>query len=233
MEMDIPSNFTNLPIELTLKIISFVNYIDVLQLSRVSKNFKHIIEENSMCIYKQLRHFSKEIDDYFRIDQCKESNYSIFSIFYTNEIKRRKQALIILRYIHKWLTTELIDSPMDRSIINKYMIVSVRSCLLKLFKRQKASIDENLLYQPNRANALSIDNFILMGHRSLKTIIEKYVLEELLYSININRIVVDGFTMFETYNVDCPKLYIYNKGFTCKKIYKIKLHYLDTKLFVD
>ena len=29
--------------------------------------------------------------------------------------------------------------------------------------------------------------------------------------------------LFETYNVDCPKLYIYNKGFTCKKIYKIKL----------
>ena len=68
-------------------------------------------------------------------------------------------------------------------------------------------------------------------NNSNKYTIEKYVSEDLLNSMNISRIIVDGFRVFEKFDYEHPQIYIYNKEFTCKHKYELKITKYDTKLF--
>ena len=214
----------NIPPELVLEIFKNLNYVDVLRMYMVSKHFKYIIDENIYNIYLSFEKNNAELcelklsgPDYKTI-----FNYDMFSKIYINTIKKKKQALIILIYIHKWLVSELIDSPMDRSGIPTQMVRAVQTFIRQLF--------------PNKIelrNKVVIQWYSSMGfsHRTLKNEIEKYVSDDLMNSINISRITIDGFRIYELFYLQNPKIFIYNKNFTQKSPYEIKVNKYDTRIF--
>ena len=222
-----------LPTEMVLKIIYKLNYIDVLQLYLVSNKFKNIIEEYLYSIYLHFEKNSRELcwyPSYQTTDWHEAFNFKIFSNIYVDSIKKKKEALIIIRYIHKWVVNELIDSPMDRSAVPNSMAKATYiflSCLCpntvsknkEISSRDLSVFTESIIRGP------------LHSHRFIKDIIEKYIPEDLLNSINISRITVDGFRIFEKFNFENPQIYIYNKDFTCKHKYEIKITKYDTKIF--
>lgn len=215
-------NIIDLPIEMILKIIYKLNYIDVLQLYMVSKDFKNIIDKYLYSIYSLLEKNSCELcwhPDYQTANWEEVFNYTIFSNIYVDLIKKKKQALIILKCIHKWLENELIDGPMDRSMIPDSMKKAISIYLYQLFPSKRNEIYDYILSSNNGS------------HRCFKKIIEKYVSEDLLISINISRIVVDGFSIFETFDFEKPKIMIYNVKFTQKDKYEVTINKYDTKLF--
>lgn len=173
-------NIIDLPIEIILKIIYKLNYIDVLQLYMVSKDFKNIIDKYLYSIYSLLDKNSCELcwyPDYQTANWEEVFNYTIFSNIYVDLIKKKKQALIILKYIHKWLENELIDGPMNRSIIPDLMKKATSIYLVNLYPKKKYEIFDSLLSTSNG------------WHRGLKKCIEEYIYLDLLNSINISRIV--------------------------------------------
>ena len=215
-----------LPIEIILHTIEKLDYIDILNLYRVSKFFKKIIEENSYGIYLLLRNkscgllvFNREI-----------FNFRKFSKIYCDTIKKKKTALIIISYIHKWINNELIDSPMDRSFVPQSMGQAIHEFLIKLFPEKKYNIQDRMDYLFAIRNT---DQRVICyaNHRELKKIIEEYVSEDLLNYINMSRIIVSGFKIYETFDFKFPKINIYNKDFTYYSKYKIKINECDTKFF--
>ena len=207
-------NLHELPVELFLKIIGKLSYIEVLNLYLVSKNFKSLIDTNLYSIYLSID--DSKLKNYYLPDLF---NYKIFSNIYSGKLRIKKKALIILKYIHKWLEKEIIDLHMDRSMIPESMIQAVYVYLLFLYP--------NNLKKINNEKILGINP---NSHRQLISIIETNIDSELLKYININRITVDGFNIFNTFNFNNPKIYLYYNNFTSKKIYNIKINLNDTKM---
>lgn len=197
----------DLPVEMILKIIYSLNHIDIINLYKVSINLKNIVDKNVPNIYNSI--YNEQID----------INFKIFSKIYFDNIKMKKQSLIVILYIHKWLETELLDGPMDRSIIPDSMKKATSIYLVNLYPKKKNEIFDSLLSTSNG------------WHRGLKKCIQEYVSLDLLNSINISRIVIDGFRYFEIFNYDNPEIMIYNKNFTQKEKYKIKININDAKMF--
>ena len=120
----------DLPVEMILKIIYSLNHIDIINLYKVSINLKNIVDKNVPNIYNSI--YNEQID----------INFKIFSKIYFDNIKMKKQSLIVILYIHKWLETELLDGPMDRSIIPDSMKKATSIYLVNLYpkKKMKSSI---------------------------------------------------------------------------------------------
>ena len=215
-----------LPIEIILHTIEKLDYINILNIYRVSKFFKKIIEENSYNIYLSLRNKSCELLRFNGVI----FNFRKFSNIYSDIIKKKKTALIIISYIHKWINNELIDSPMDRSMVPNSMGQAIHEFLTKLFPEKKHNILDRMDYLFAIRNT---DQRVICyaNHRELKKIIEEYVSEDLLNYINISRIIVSGFKIYETFDLKFPKIYIYNKDFTYYSKYKIKINEYDTRFF--
>ena len=215
-----------LPIEIILHTIEKLDYIDILNLYRVSKVFKKIIEENSYGIYLLLRNKSFGLLGFNR----EIFNFRKFSSIYSDTIKKKKTALIIISYIYKWINNELIDSPMDRSCVPQSMGQAIHEFLTKLFPEKKHNILDRMDYLFAIRNT---DKKVICyaNHRELKKIIEEYVSEDLLNYINMSRIIVSGFKIYETFDFKFPKINIYNKDFTYYSKYKIKINECDTKFF--
>ena len=102
--------------------------------------------------------------------------------------------------------------------------------LIKLFPEKKYNIEDRMEYLFAIRN---IDKRVICyaNHRQLKKIIDEYVSEDLLNYINISRIIVSGFKIYEIFDLDFPKIYIYNKDFTYYSKYKIKITECDTRFF--
>lgn len=215
-----------LPIEIILHTIEKLDYINILNIYRVSKFFKKIIEENSYNIYLSLRNKSCELLRFNGVI----FNFRKFSNIYSDIIKKKKTALIIISYIHKWINNELIDSPMDRSMVPNSMGQAIHEFLTKLFPEKKHNILDRMDYLFAIRNT---DQRVICyaNNRELKKIIEEYVSEDLLNYINISRIIVSGFKIYETFDLKFPKIYIYNKDFTYYSKYKIKINEYDTRFF--
>ena len=197
----------DLPVEMILKIIYSLNHIDIINLYKVSINLKNIVDKNVPNIYNSI--YNEQID----------INFKIFSKIYFDNIKMKKQSLIVILYIHKWLETELLDGPMERSILPESMKKATNIFLTNIFPEKKNEIFDTML---NSFNG---------WHRGLKKCIEKYISSDLLDNINMSRIVVDGFRLCDIFDYDNPKIMIYNKNFTLKEKYKIKINNYDTKIF--
>jgi len=216
---------TDLPNEMILMIVYKLNYIDVLNLYVVSKPFKYLIDKHLYSIYRSLEKKSLElcwIPSYQTTDWNSAFNYSIFSKIYTDAITKKKQALIVIKYIHKWIVNELIDSPMDRSALPQSMSQATHLYLSQLCPNKNNNIDKDFNHGITR---------VPCGYQFLKKHIEKYVLEDQLNYMNISRLTVDGFKIYERFNFENPDIYLYNKKFTKKHKYEIKINKYDTKLF--
>ena len=134
--------FHELPIEIILHTIEKLDYIDILNLYRVSKFFKKIIEEDIYSIYLSLRNKSSELRAFNR----EIFNFRKFSSIYSDTIKKKKTALIIISYIHKWINNELFDSPIDRSGVPQLMGQAIYEYLIKLFPEKKYNIEDRMEY---------------------------------------------------------------------------------------
>lgn len=216
---------TKLPDEMLLNIIYKLNYIDVLSLYLVNKKLKCFIDKHLYNIYLSFEKNSYELCLYsfkHNVDLQHVFNFKTFSNIYLDALKRKKQSLIIIRYIHKWIVNELLNSAMDRSMVPLSMMKATTVYLLRLYPE----LEKNILVDDIQLRFRSTSS-----HRYIKKLIETYVSEDLLNSINISRIIVEGFKLFEKFNFENPKISIYNKSFTSKSDYKIKINKYDTKLF--
>ena len=122
-------NIVDLPNELLISIIYKLNCITVLRLYCVSTKFKDIIDEYISSIYTYFDEINGisyytsfnslipitntsnlYIKYNFRNLELKENyskeqiNFKFFSKIYSTLIKKKKETIIILKYIHKWLT---------------------------------------------------------------------------------------------------------------------------------
>ena len=210
-------DLTDIPVELFLKIISHLNFGDILELWKVSPSLKNIIETNKYYIFLRYKYLNKEINNYFNNKFISSGdNYYTFKNFYMTELKERKTALIVVTYMYKWIVTELFDSPMDRSAILTTMIMAIKTALIKLYPLKEHYIIEkcNIKYKSS--------------HRYFKKFIEEIVSDDLLNAINISRIIIEKFST----NNDKQVIYMFNKNFTKKSLYEIEITNCDKKLFI-
>jgi len=226
---------TDLPNEMILMIVYKLNYIDVLNLYGVSKQFKHLIDKYLFRIYCSFEKKSIELcwrpwDDNYKYWN-KPFNYTIFSKIYTDAIKKKKQALIVIKYIYKWIVNELIDSPMDRSAVPTSMAQAIYLFLTQLCPNKKNDIDKEFKYIGRFRQQHGWEPWWLRHYRFVKQKIEKYVSEDQLNYMNVSRLTVDGFQIYEKFNFDNPDIYLYNKNFTKKHKYEIKINKYDIRMF--
>ena len=222
---------TEFPNEMIIKIIYKLNYLSVLNLYVVSNKFKIIIDEYIYSIYQSFEKNNSELLNVVS-DWNKAFNYTIFSKIYSDTIKRKKQALIIIRYIYKWVADELAAFPDFQESVPTDMVEATHIFLLQLFPNSDipskcigSCVEQQYIFKSKRYWPIS--------YRTIKNIIEKFVSEVLLnyMNININRIHIEGFEVFETFYFNNPQIYMYNKDFNNMSRYKIKINKYDTKLF--
>lgn len=211
--------FTNIPNELILEIINKLEYFDILILFKTCKRFRDIINSNTSTIFYNLTY--KKISNL---------NFEDYSKLYLKHIIEKKKALTVLKYIYRWLTTELFDSIMERSIINRSMTEATIKYLKVLCGTKEKEINTKCMIEnENKENKIKPEYYI--SHRHLKTLIEEFLNEYYLDSININRIFICGFSYNEKFNFEKPHIYIYNKDFTSKHKYLVKVNTNDLRLF--
>lgn len=213
---------TSLPNELILIIISMLNYIDILHLHSTSKLFNILINKNIYSIYRDLEKNSRElcwIPSYHHTKMwAKSFNYNIFLNIYKDSVKRKKRALIVIKYIYKWITNELIYPPMDRSAIPNSMSHAAHLYLSQMYPNINEYIDKEFTK-------------FQYSYNFLKFVIEKYVSEDFLNFMDINRIHIKGFKIYERFNYNNPEIYVYNKNFTSEEKYIIKINKYDIRMF--
>lgn len=214
--------FTNIPTELILEIINKLEYFDILELFKTCIIFRDVINSNTINIFKK-----------FTNKRINKLNFQEYSKLYLKNIIKKKEALIILIYIHKWLTRETHDSIMERVIINRSMTEATIKCLKLLCETKEKEIDIKTMKNYERINnnnivyVKKINNLYYISHIHLKKLIEKFISEDILNSINTNRIIIEGFSFNEKYNFDNPNIYIYNKDYTNISKYFTKVNKHD------
>ena len=211
--------FADLPNELVIEIINKLEYFDILNLFRTCKRFRYIINNNTVSIFHKLN-FKK----------MSNLNFEEYSKLYLENAMEKKKALILIKYIYKWLTSELFDSIMERSIIHRSMTEATIKYSKLLCETKEEDINSRSMIK-NENKEKKIKPMYYVSHRHLKSIIEEFINEDLLNSININRIIVDDFTCYEKFNSENPNIYIFNKDFITKNKYKIKIDKYDLRLF--
>lgn len=211
--------FTNIPNELVLEIIYKLEYFDILILFKTCKRFRNLINSNTSTIFSKL--------NYKKISNL---NFDEYSKLYLEYIIEKKKALIIIKYIHKWLTTELFDSIMERSIIHRSMTHAALKYLKVLCETKEEDINcRSMIKNENKEKKINPKYYI--SHNHLKNLIEEFIDEYYFDNININRIFISGFSCYEKFNFEKPNIYIYNKDFTSKHKYLIKVNTNDLRLF--
>ena len=185
-----------------------MDYIDIIELYNVSKKFRIIIDENLSNIN-------------YSLCQKKDNNINFrdFSYVYFENVRSKKQSLIVLKYIYQWIERELLDGPTDRSILPDSMKKATTIYLNNIFPEKKNEIFDTML------------NCFNGWHRGLKKVISKYISSELFEHVNINRTVVDGFGLFELFDYENSRIMKYNENFTLKEKIIIKVNKNDTKIF--
>lgn len=167
---------------------------------------------------------SHPIDSYKMSDWNNEFNYSIFSKIYSNNIRNKKKAAIIIKYIYKSLSLQLIVMGGYIGSMESATLQMAHIYLTMLYPNQKKNL--NKTFCPYQNNVLE---YYPHSHESLKKIIENYT-ENLLDYINIDRIIVDIFSPGVLAFRD-PRILRYNKRFTGTRKYIVKINSLDTQLF--
>ena len=135
----------NIPTELSLLIINYLNYSDIIRLVTVSNHFNHLIKNNIQAIY-QLK--SKELIKHNIFNENLESNinYNTFIKLFIEHLKEKKRALVIIKYIYNWLKSELADSVMERSFLPINMINAIHYAIpIFLNDNQYYKYSQNLL----------------------------------------------------------------------------------------
>jgi len=198
-----------------------LKYIDIIHLHNTCILLKNLIDKNIYSIYRSLEKNSCElfwIPPHITSNWKNIFNYSIFSKVYTDVITKKKQAFIVIKYIHKWIDNELIDGPIDRSAIPNSMPHATHLYLSQLYPNINEYIDKEFTK-------------FQYSYNFLKCVIEKYVSEDLLNFMDINRIHVKGFKIYERFNYENTDIYIYNNNFTSEEKYIIKINKYDIRMF--
>ena len=185
----------------------------------VCKRFKKIIDNNSYDIYLSFEKNSCEIywyPCYQTSDWYEAFDYNIFSNIYIDSIRNKKQSLIMLKYIYTYIVEDLKAYYISETLLGK----TIHCYLMQLY--------------PNKIKDINKESEAILNedHPFLKKIIEKYVPNDLLNSIDITGIKIPALNVdHKPFNFEHPKIYLYDKKTKSTIKYLVKINDDDTKLF--
>lgn len=219
---------TELPEELILDVIRKLDCIDIINLYTICRVFKNTIDVNIFKLYKGFIDNGLLVDNFEYTSEAYWHKYFTYYRFldaYKTMILKKKESLIVLKYIYRRLSLEMSGDLFYGERVNYSVSFSMHSATnyyLKILFPQK----EKLI---NYSWEKTPIHKITQGF--LKNKIEEFIDKNTLDFYDVKMIFIDGFNPFERFNYDFPDIYVYNSDYTNKQRLRLKIKKEDINLF--